>query len=51
MVDQHYIPIQKLVLQSLESLQAAGIDQIPSLAGESDLRLQVPETPVAVDTL
>ena len=51
MVDQHYIPIQKLVLQSLESLQAAGIDQIPSLAGESDLRMQVPETPVAVDTL
>ncbi len=51
MVDQHYIPIQKLVLQSLESLQAAGIDQIPSLAGESDLRMQVPEMPVAVDTL
>ncbi|MCH2595838.1 MAG: uracil-DNA glycosylase [Pirellulales bacterium] len=51
MVDQHYIPIQKLVLQALESLQAAGIDQIPSLAGESDLRMQVPETPVAVDTL
>ena len=51
MVDQHYIPIQKLVLQSLESLQPAGIDQIPSLAGESDLRMQVPETPVAVDTL
>ncbi len=51
MVDQHYIPIQKLVLQSLESLQAAGIDQMPSLAGESDLRMQVPEMPVAVDTL